>query len=39
LKLLEDIKVYEEENKKLKHVANIEDDDSSSEEEEAPQLV
>lgn len=31
--------MYEAENKKLKHVANIEDDDSSSEEEEAPQLV
>ncbi|CAD8111435.1 unnamed protein product [Paramecium primaurelia] len=40
LKLLEDIRVYNEQNKNVKHVANIEDSDEESDnEEQPPQLV
>lgn len=36
MQLLEDIKVYNEQNKNVKHVANIEDSDEESENEEPP---
>ncbi|CAD8126234.1 unnamed protein product [Paramecium sonneborni] len=40
LQLLEDVRVYNEQNQNVKHVANIQDSDNSdSENEEPPQLV
>ncbi|CAD8125748.1 unnamed protein product [Paramecium sonneborni] len=39
LQLLQDIKVYNEQNQNVKHVANIQDSDNDSENEEPPQLV